>query len=158
MREAADRHPELPLDPDVEGEPALAPAVAPVDVVLVALGGCVGTGLRYAVAEWHPSPGGAWPWATLAANLVGAFVLGVLLEELRRRGPDAGRRRRLRLLVGTGFCGGLTTYSTLAVESDLLVRAHHTGLALAYLAVSVGLGMGAVALGIALASARDGRG
>ena len=95
-----------------------------------------------------------WPWGTFAANLVGAFVLGVLLEALARRGPDAGGRQRLRLLAGTGFCGGLTTYSTLATEADLLVRADAVGTVLGYLAATVVAGAAVTWAGIALAAKR----
>jgi CrcB protein len=88
----------------------------------------------------------------LLVNLVGALVLGVLLEALSRQGPDTGWRRRTRLLVGTGFCGGLTTYSTLAVEADLLIRSHRDGLAAGYVVVSVVAGLAVAAVGIALSA------
>jgi fluoride exporter len=88
----------------------------------------------------------------LIANLVGAVVLGVLLETLARRGPDAGLLRRIRLAAGTGFCGGLTTYSTLAVETDLLFRGHRDGLAVGYAFGSIGAGIALAALGILLAA------
>ena len=64
---------------------------------------------------------GHLPWAIVLANIVGAFLLGLLyaaLATMHRRG--ARRRRRLRLLLGTGFCGGFTTYSTLALGVVLL--------------------------------------
>lgn len=150
-----DRHPELPLDPDA---PDVRPPISPLHLrpgalLLVAVGGAVGTLARYGLGELEPTRSGRWPWGTFVANLLGALVLGVLLELLARRGTDAGRRRQLRLLLGTGFCGGLTTYSTLAVETDLLVRSHRPGLALGYLAVSVAAGFLAAGLGIAAASA-----
>jgi CrcB protein len=56
------------------------------------------------------------------------------------------------LLVGTGFCGGLTTYSTLAVEADLLIRSHRDGLAAGYVVVSVVAGLAVAAVGIALSA------
>jgi CrcB protein len=134
----------VPVDP----EPGpLTPAL----IGLVGLGGAIGTAVRYAISRWLPT-GSGFPWGTLLANLVGAAVLGVLLELLARRGSDTAVRRRIRLLLGTGFCGGLTTYSTLAVETDLLVRAHREGLAATYAAVSVAAGMVAAGLGIAIAT------
>jgi fluoride exporter len=84
--------------------------------------------------------------ATLAVNLLGALLLGALLEALARRGPDTGRRRLLRLGLGTGVLGGFTTYSTLAVETATLP----TALAVAYLAASVLLGAAAALAGVLL--------
>jgi CrcB protein len=117
-------------------------------IAIVALGGIVGTAARYGLDRWLPA-GSGFPWGTFAANLAGAFVLGALLQQLSRRGPDTGVRRRLRLLVGTGFCGGLTTYSTFAVETDLLFRDHRAGLGLLYVLATVWAGLIFVAIGIA---------
>ncbi|NUP58138.1 MAG: CrcB family protein [Pseudarthrobacter sp.] len=89
-------------------------------VAVVVLGGIFGALARYALGAVLPAPGG-WPLPTLAINLAGAFLLGALLEGLVRRGPDAGRRRILRLLAGTGFMGAFTTYSTLALETTTLL-------------------------------------
>lgn len=134
----------VPVDP----EPG---PLTPKPIGLVGLGGAVGTALRYALSRWLPT-GGGFPWGTLLANLLGALILGVLLEVLARQGSDAGRRRRARLLIGTGFCGGLTTYSTFAVEADLLIRAHRDGLAATYAVVSIVAGVAVVGLGIAVAA------
>jgi CrcB protein len=139
-----DSHPELPGDPDPG--PLSAHLIA-----LVGLGGALGTAVRYALERWLPA-GVGLPRGTLIANLVGAVILGVLLEALARRGSDTGARRRIRLLVGTGFCGGLTTYSTLAVETDLLIRAHRDALAAGYAVGSVAAGVALAGIGIALAS------
>jgi CrcB protein len=83
---------------------------------LVAAGGTVGTAARALVSRAIPHLGGL-PVGILAVNLVGAYLLGLLLEALSRLGPDIGRRRRLRLLLGTGVLGGFTTYSALAVDT-----------------------------------------
>jgi CrcB protein len=131
----------VPVDP----EPG---PLTPHLVGLVGLGGVLGTAARYGADQWMPA-GNGFPWATFTVNLIGALILGVLLEQLSRRGPDTGRLRQLRVLVGTGFCGGLTTYSTLAVEADLLVRAHRDGLAATYALASVVAGVAVAALGIA---------
>jgi CrcB protein len=139
---AGDSHPELPLDPDP------GPLAIPL-VAWVGLGGALGTATRYALTRWLPAGSGV-PRGTLIANLVGAVVLGVLLETLARRGPDDGLLRRIRLAAGTGFCGGLTTYSTLAVETDLLLRGHRDGLAVVYALGSIGAGIALAALGILL--------
>ncbi|GAB2458555.1 FluC/FEX family fluoride channel [Jatrophihabitans fulvus] len=125
----------------------------PAAIGLVFAGGAVGTAVRQGFEALAPATSGRWPVGTFVANVVGALVLGALLEALTRSGDDSGRRRRARLLVGTGFCGGLTTYSTFAVESDLLVRDGHGGLAAAYLVATVVTGIVVAVLGIAAAAA-----
>lgn len=122
-------------------------------LVMVLLGGAAGTLARWAVGLAVPPVGGL-PLGTVAVNLAGAFVLGALLEHLAARGPDEGRRRALRLTLGTGFCGGFTTYSALAVDTDALLRAGQAGSALAYALGTVALGLAASALGIAAARRR----
>lgn len=114
-------------------------------LALVGAGGAVGTLLRVLVAAALPIPG--LPVATLTVNLVGAFLLGALVESLARRGPDVGVRRLLRLGLGTGVLGGFTTYSTLAVETAALPAA----LAAGYLAGTVVLGAAAAFGGMLLA-------
>ncbi len=99
-------------------------------VGLVALGGAAGTAARVAITLTLPSAG-TFPFATFAINILGAFLLGMLLEVLVRRGPDTGRLRGIRLLAGTGFLGGFTTYSALATDTAMLTGGD-TGTALAY--------------------------
>jgi len=156
MTESIDSHPEIPLDPDslvvAEGGRWVPVHAQPLLVGLVAIGGGLGTAARYWVSLAFPTTTGRWPVGTFLVNMVGAFVLGALLEGLARRGPDARRRQQARLLIGTGFCGALTTFSTLAVESDLLVRSHDSGLALAYAAGSLAGGLLVTALGISAAA------
>ena len=79
----------------------------------VALGGALGAGLRYTVLRGLPPGAEGFPLATLLANVVGAALLGALVTLPLRVLPA---RSRWRPLVGAGFCGGLTTFSTLMVE------------------------------------------
>jgi fluoride exporter len=146
----------VPSDPQLSSVDPEPGPLAPALIAVVTLGGAIGTALRYGVGQWMPATTG-FPWSTFAVNLVGAFMLGALLEVLTRAGPDDGRRRQLRLLLGTGFCGGLTTYSTFAVEADLLGRSHRDGLAVTYALVSIVAGIAVTALGIALAARADRR-
>ena len=88
---------------------------------LVFLGGTLGTAARQSISLLVPGAAHGVPWAILAVNLLGAFLLGVLLDSLVRRGPDSSRRQGLRLLLGTGFLGGFTTYSALATDTVLLL-------------------------------------
>lgn len=127
-----------------------------VDLALVFVGGAGGTLARFGIAELLPSPTGL-PLGILLINISGALLLGLVLETLVHRGPDEGRRRSVRLLAGTGFLGGFTTYSALAVDALLLLG---TGRALeggAYLVGSVVLGLAAGALGVLLGSRARGR-
>lgn len=156
MRKYPDGHPELPIDPDAERSQARRDARPhhhqPILQAYVVVGGLLGAAARYGIADHWPTRAGHFPTGTLAVNLIGAFILGALLEGLARLGGDVGWRQPARLSLGTGFCGALTTYSTLATESDLLVRSHDTGLAAIYMAVSVVAGLAATALGVAVAS------
>lgn len=88
-----------------------------------------------------------------AINLVGAAVLGVLLETLALKGPDQGTRRWLRLGIGTGAIGGFTTYSTFAVDTVDLAVDGHLVMAAAYALSSTVLGMALAGAGMRLARA-----
>jgi CrcB protein len=120
--------------------------------VTVAVGGALGTLVRYGIGEWLASDR-LFPAATFLVNLSGSFLLGALLATMLRRGDDSGGRHTARLLLGTGFLGGYTTYSALAVETDQLIRADHVALATAYAVGTVLLGFVAALAGIATARA-----
>jgi CrcB protein len=107
---------------------------APGLLLAVAIGGVAGTLLRAAVAEALPPSATGFPWAILLVNLVGCAIVGfVIVAALERVAPG----RYFRPLVGTGFCGGLTTFSTFVVEVDLLLRAGHVATATGYVAASL---------------------
>ncbi|WP_347353717.1 CrcB family protein [Intrasporangium sp.] len=118
---------------------------------VIFVGGALGASARSALEQLAPVADHAVPWITLAINVIGSFVLGLLLELLARTGHDAGWRRVVRLGLGTGVLGGFTTYSTFAVETvqRLTLQEHVVGLA--YAVVSVALGVGAAATGFRLA-------
>nr|WP_238145179.1 CrcB family protein [Antricoccus suffuscus] len=105
--------------------------------------------MRYGAGQLVPHSTG-WPVATFVVNVIGALVLGVLLEALSRSNSIAGTR--IRLLCGTGFCGGLTTYSTFAVEIDLLIRGGSAWLGAAYGVGTLIAGVVAAYAGIAFAT------
>jgi CrcB protein len=120
-------------------------------VWLVAVGGAAGALARYGLSRAFPVSAGHFPTTTLAINLSGAFMLGLLLEALLRRGrPD----HWLRMLGGVGVLGAFTTFSTLANETALLGRDGHTATAVAYDAVSLVGGVAAVVLGLVVAGWR----
>lgn len=137
-----------PVDPDVVAPSPLH--VRPVAITAVALGGLLGAPARYGLGLVFPQVVGQWPVTTFAINVLGAFLLGLLLEGLTRVGPDAGWRQLVRLGVGTGVLGSFTTYSTLAVDTDELLRGQQWWAAGSYAAGSVLAGLVATVLGIAL--------
>ena len=114
--------------------------MTPTDALLVALGAAVGAPVRYLVNHWVREDLGGTPAAgTLVVNVVGSFVLGAIV--------GAGVGAAALALVGIGFCGALTTFSTLALEVwDALSddRHHH---AVVNVALSLTLGIGAAGLG-----------
>ena len=119
---------------------------------LVAAGGTIGTALRQGLLLLAPDLE-RFPVTTFAVNLAGAFALGLLLEVLVRSGPDEGRRRGIRLFVGTGVLGGFTTYSALAVATATLTLGGLAGWAIAYALGTVVLGAAMSVAGIALGGA-----
>lgn len=121
----------------------------PAAVALVALGGAVGTYVRVVVSLVVPDPALV---ATLAVNLVGAFALGYLATRLADGAGGELRRRGTRLLLGTGFCGGFTTYSLIALQAARLMDRGDVPVAVLYGATTLALGAVATMLGIVLAS------
>ena len=97
----------------------------------IALGGVLGSEARYAVARLLDSPVGGWPWDTWLVNVVGSFLIGVLMAVLGRM---ARPNRLLRPFLGVGVLGGFTTFSTAMVEVPDLLGAGRPALALLYLA------------------------
>ena len=150
MTRRPDPAPTLPVDPDSVPRESGPLHVRPSAIAAVAAGGLLGAPLRYGLGVAFPTSGGQFPWTTFAINIAGALLLGCLLEALTRLGDDAGWRRRLRLCLGTGVLGSFTTYSTLAVDTDLLVRDHHLGSAALYAVASVIAGLLATTAGIAV--------
>lgn len=131
----------------------------PLAMLVVFVGGGLDTLSRYLLSLVIPAipvPGlrgllyGGIPLSTLLVNVVGAFLLGLLLSGLARRGAESRRGRTLRLLVGTGFMGGFTTYSSLAVETVGLGSAANPWFSVAYSLVTLVVGLAASLAGIAL--------
>lgn len=106
---------------------------------------------RWAVQQAFGT-GSGWPWAVFTVNLVGAFLLGLLLESLLLNAPDRGWPQLGRLLFGTGFLGAFTTWSALAVDVVVLTAGQRGGLALGYLAASVAAGVALAGAGMGVAA------
>ena len=124
-------------------------------IALVVVGGTLGAASREGIILALPSIGD-FPVAIFVVNVLGAFLLGLLLESLTRRRTAGHRAAQLRALLGTGFCGGFTTYSALAVDSVLLGGNGQLGLAVAYALGTVVVGACATWAGIALGASLGG--
>ena len=117
------------------------------EVAAVFAGGALGTLARAALAEAFPHAATAWPWPTFAVNIVAAFLLGYFVTRLQERLPLSSYRRPL---LGTGLCGGLSTFSTMQLEIVKMLDAHAWGLAAGYAAASIAAGYAAIQLATAL--------
>ena len=93
------------------------------ELAAIFAGGFVGAVARAELAEALPPPG-AWPWATFIVNIAGAFLLGYFTTRLQERLPLSAYRRPL---LGTGFCGALTTFSTMQLELLRMLDADDSG-------------------------------
>lgn len=115
-----------------------------ITALLVAVGAAVGAPTRYAVNHALRIRWGATPAAgTLAVNVIGSFVLGLLV--------GAAVTGHWLALVGTGFCGALTTFSTLALEVHKALADDRRTHALTNMVLTLALGLGAASLGVVVA-------
>lgn len=113
------------------------------ELAAIFVGGFLGAVARAEVSEALPHDPGAWPWATFLVNVAGAFLLGYAVTRLQERLPQSAYRRPF---IGTGVCGGLTTFSAMQIEALTLLDAGHVGLAATYLLATVCVGCAAVLL------------
>ena len=123
---------------------------------LVAAGGAVGAACREGVSLVIPSVGGV-PIAIAIVNVIGAFFIGYLYEILTRRPSGDPAVSTMKLLIGTGFCGGFTTYSSLATDTAVLNSHGDWGIALVYSLGTVVLGALATMFGIFIAARSNDR-
>jgi CrcB protein len=156
---------DLPIDPDVEAavdaghragqvpfpQATLArwPALRLDVIAVIFAGGCVGGWARYAATSEWAAPKDGFPWATFAVNVTGAFILALVIVIA----AEVASSRYLRPLLGTGFCGALTTFSSVVVTADQLFAHHHPRTATAYLTATVVAGLAATSFGLVIARA-----
>jgi fluoride exporter len=117
----------------------------PREAAAILAGGALGALARTRLALAFPSAG--FPWVTFAVNLAGAFALGYFVTRLQERLPLSAYKRPL---LGTGFCGALTTFSTVQVELLDLLDEHRYALAAAYTVATLAGGYLAVLLATGL--------
>ena len=119
-------------------------ARGPLVWLYVALGGAAGAAARFALSEWLSArAGGAFPWGTFVVNVSGCLALGLLAGAFP--GADAWR---VRLLLGVGFCGGFTTFSTFGYETAVLLQTRAYAPAFAYVGGSMFCGLLAMFAGL----------
>ena len=117
------------------------------ELAAIFAGGAAGGGLRTLLEDLAPTHAGQWPWTTFSVNIVGCILLGYFVTRLQERLPITAYRRPL---LGTGLCGGLTTFSTFQLELLRLLDHNDTLLAILYATASLAAGFIGIALGTAL--------
>ncbi|MEU5215893.1 fluoride efflux transporter CrcB [Streptomyces sp. NPDC020807] len=117
-------------------------------VGVVAAGGGLGAAARYGASLVWPTPAHAFPWTTLTVNAAGCALLGVLMVLLTENRLRADPHPLLRPFLGTGFCGGFTTFSTYALDTQGLLAAGDTTRGLLYLAGTLVAALAAVWAGV----------
>ena len=116
--------------------------------LLASAGGALGAGARYLVGVLAVSwLGAGFPWGTLFVNVVGSFLMGIVVEGVALR---CGGSPELRTFLSTGILGGFTTFSAFSLEVVALAERKLPGLALAYVIASVVLAVAALVAGMAL--------
>jgi fluoride exporter len=120
------------------------------NTILVMAGGAIGAALRYQLGRlaFHvtgPNPRFDWPWATLAANVIGGLVMGLFAGWLAARALGG---EQVRLFFAVGVLGGFTTFSAFSLETVLMIERGQSAAALGYVLASVVASVGALALGL----------
>jgi len=115
-------------------------------LLIIGLGGFIGSISRYLTARLVDEKlNSVFPYGTLAVNVIGSFLLGLIYMLALRK---AGLTENGRLFLGVGFCGGFTTFSAFALENFNLLQQKFLGTSVLYVSVSVVAGLLALAAGI----------
>lgn len=129
----------------------ISPLVASLNI---AVGGAAGSVMRYHAGRMVHAvagPANAFPWGTLAVNITGSLLMGVLIGWLSRAAVDAQAAEPLRLFIGVGLLGGFTTFSAFSAELVTMLHRGQTGMAATYVAASLLAGAAAVVIGLVAA-------
>ena len=128
----------------------MTPTLSVSALLVVALGGALGSVARYAAGVWLLPVGDGFPVGTLMVNVIGAYLIGCFARLALTTDAD----HLLRLALITGFCGGFTTFSALSAETLVLVQQGRAARAGLYVGTTLLLGFGATALGLFLTKPR----
>lgn len=120
-------------------------------LLIIAAGGSLGAVARYGVGVWAVRlfPAAQWPWGTLAVNVLGGLLMGLLAGWLAFRGGL--HSESIRLFAAVGVLGGFTTFSAFSMETALMIERKHLGLAAGYVAASVVFSVASLFLGLMIA-------
>ena len=117
-------------------------------LILVGLGGGIGSILRYLIGLYFQKQfPAAFPWGTWVVNVLGCFLIGLLVALPER---SAGLNPEWRQLLVIGFCGGFTTFSAFSLEGLSLFQNNQAVAAFLYIATSIVVGLSATLLGLIL--------
>lgn len=153
-RQSEPRDTTMPVDPDLPvGRPFIRRGWLGLrrraDILLViGVGGALGSAARYGVAQLVPHRAGQLPWATVSVNVLGCLLIGMLMVFVMDVWPP---QRYVRPFLGVGVLGGFTTFSTYTVDTWQLAKAGVPWNAVLYLIGSLGVGLVAVWVGLVLA-------
>lgn len=134
---------ELPVHP----HPVPAPPSTVSVLAVISVGGVIGALARYQAGRSWPVPPAGFPWSTVAVNVSGCLLIGVLLTVLTER---PGAHPLIRPFLATGVLGGYTTFSTYTVDLHRLVTTGHAGTAGLYLVGTLAAALAATTLGMQL--------
>jgi len=114
-------------------------------LLIVFLGGGTGSVARFLLSKWLNSPSTGLPYGTFLANVLGSFLIGIILGYFYKTNAIS---QNTMLLLATGFCGGFTTFSTFAYESHILLKNNDFLSFGLYAAASIIVGFAAVFFGM----------
>ena len=137
------------------GSRTRTPAVEPMVLVAIALGGGLGAVARFGIGERWPVLPGRFPWSTFMINVAGCFLIGILMFLITEVWVA---HRLLRPFLGIGFLGGFTTFSTYSLEIRRLLESGDMAVAFGYLGGTVMAALAAVVCGMAAARLVTGSG
>lgn len=129
-----DAHRDVELPKSGPRRPSVDPRVEPTVLIAVSAGGAAGSAARYLIGQQWPAPTGTFPVSTVAINVVGCALIGILMVLVTDLWSG---QRLLRPFLGTGVLGGFTTFSTYTVDLQRLLAGGRFSTAFLYLALTV---------------------